>query len=73
MRVLLALILLIGLNISFAEEEKLEKVKIPEDIIKQLDIKVEKIEKRSLKITKKYPAIVKDDLTLSEAIYSLFL
>ncbi len=70
MRVLLALILFVGLNISFAEEEKLEKVKIPEDIIKQLDIKVEKIEKRSLKITKKYPAVVKDDLTLSEAIYS---
>ena len=29
-----------------------------------------KIKKRSLTITKKYPAVVKDDLTLSQAIYS---
>ncbi len=52
------------------EEKKLDKVKISEEVIKQLDIKVEKIQKRSLTITKKYPAVVKDDLTLSQAVYS---
>ncbi len=69
MRGLLILFLLI--NFVFAEEEEhLEKVKIPDEVVKQLDIKVEKVQKKSLTVSKKYPAVIKDDLTLSEAIYS---
>ena len=70
MRILLITLLLL-INFIFAEEEEhLEKVKLPEEVIKQLDIKVEAVKKRSLTVSKTYPAIVKDDLTLSEAIYS---
>ncbi len=69
MRVLLVLILLI--NFAFAEEEeKLNKVKIPKEVLQSLDIKVEKVKKQSIEFLKKYPSIVKDDLTLSQAIYS---
>jgi len=69
MRVII-LLLLLFINLSFSEEETLEKVKIPQEIIHQLDIKTEVIKKKSLTLSKKYPAVVKDDLTLSEAIYS---
>ncbi|NPA51728.1 MAG: efflux RND transporter periplasmic adaptor subunit [Aquificae bacterium] len=57
---------------SFAEEENIVSKTnyIPPEVQKQLGIKTEKVIKKSIKITKKYPAVVKDDLTLSQAVYS---
>ena len=44
--------------------------RLTQDIISKLGIKWEKVQERSVKVSKKYPAVVRDDLTLSEAIYS---
>ena len=70
MRVFLILLISLMFNFAFAKEEKLEKVKIPQEVIKQLDIKTQEIKKRTLTIIRKYPAVVKDDLTLSQAVFS---
>jgi cobalt-zinc-cadmium efflux system membrane fusion protein len=58
--------------VSFGEEENIisKSDTIPLDIQKKLGIVSRKVEKRSVNISKTYPSIVKDDLTLSEAIYS---
>ena len=40
------------------------------DIVEKLHIRWEKVSQKEISIHKKYPAIVKDDLTLSEAVYS---
>ncbi|SNZ06438.1 membrane fusion protein, cobalt-zinc-cadmium efflux system [Persephonella hydrogeniphila] len=40
------------------------------DIVEKLHIKWEKVSQREVSVHKKYPAVVKDDLTLSEAVYS---
>jgi len=40
------------------------------DIVEKLHIKWEKVSVKEVSINKKYPAVVKDDLTLSEAVYS---
>ncbi len=40
------------------------------DIIEKLNIKWQKVSQKEVHIKKKYPAIVKDDLTLSEVVYS---
>ncbi|WP_293444436.1 efflux RND transporter periplasmic adaptor subunit [Persephonella sp.] len=40
------------------------------DIIEKLHIKWEKVSQKEVFIKKRYPAVVKDDLTLSEAVYS---
>ncbi len=55
------------INISLANDEW---IKIPKDIQKKLGIKVQNVGERTISLTKKYPAIVKDDLTLSQAVYS---
>jgi len=51
-------------------EESPAHFKLTEDIIHKLGIKWEKVQEKSVKINRKYPAIVRDDLTLSEAVYS---
>lgn len=57
---------------AFAEEENIISKSdiVPSDVQKTLGIKAIKIKRESFNITRKYPAIVKDDLTLSEAICS---
>ncbi|MDQ7055320.1 MAG: biotin/lipoyl-binding protein [Persephonella sp.] len=47
-----------------------EEFVLTEDVVKKLGIKWETVKEREVFIKKKYPAVVKDDLTLSEAIYS---
>ena len=71
MRLILALIFAI-FTFSFAEEENIvsESNEIPENVQKALGIKTITLKPITIDITKKYPAIVKDDLTLSEKIYS---
>ena len=58
--------------VAFAEEENIvsEGNEIPLSIQKSLGIETQKVEKKEISIVKKYPAVVKDDLTLSEDIYS---
>ncbi len=71
MKKIAVFLLIIFVALVAAEEtERIDRVKIPQEIIKQLDIEVKEVKKRDMTIVKKYPAIVKDDLTLSEAIYS---
>ncbi len=43
---------------------------LSKEIVEKLNIKWEELKERKVSIKKKYPAVVKDDLTLSEAIYS---
>ncbi len=69
MKKIIAFLIIFNIGFSFAEEN-IEKIKIPQEVIEQLNIKVEKIKTRTLTISKNYPAIVKDDLTLSEAVFS---
>ncbi len=71
MKNILLFFLLISLTV-FAEEENIvsEGNEIPPSIQKSLRIKTEKLKEREISVVKKYPAVVKDDLTLSEDIYS---
>ncbi|WP_457623331.1 efflux RND transporter periplasmic adaptor subunit [Persephonella sp.] len=43
---------------------------LTEDIIKKLNIKWETVKQREVSVKKRFPAVVKDDLSLSEAVYS---
>ncbi len=72
MRIFIFLIGLLFSTTLLAEEENIVSKTnyIPPEIQKQLGIKTQKIKRRSIKITRVYPAVVKDDLTLSEAVYS---
>ncbi len=67
MRYLLTILILFSLSLA---KETITEAKIPEDVIKALGIKTVILKEKKLDITEKYPSIVKDDLTLSEAIYS---
>jgi len=57
---------------AFAEEENAVSHSniIPPEIQKTLGIKTQVVKKSTVSITKKYPAVVKDDITLSQAVYS---
>ena len=68
----LILVLLITFSIGFAEEENVisKNNQIPVKIQKALGIKAIVLKEKTLNITKKYPAVVKDDLTLSQKVYS---
>ncbi len=71
MRVLLLVFAFI-FSVTLAEEENIVSKTdiIPLDVQKRLGIKAEKVKRQKINITKTYPAVVRDDLTLSEAIYS---
>ncbi len=58
--------------LAFAEEENIisKGNEISPAVQKALGIKTQKAQIKNIKVVKKYPAIVKDDLTLSEAVYS---
>ncbi|MBK3333284.1 efflux RND transporter periplasmic adaptor subunit [Persephonella atlantica] len=47
-----------------------EEFILTREVIDKLGIKWEKVSQREVSLKKRYPAVVKDDLTLSEAIYS---
>jgi len=66
MRIILFLVLIF---FSFVNAKE-EWITVPEDIQKRLEIKTAPVKEKNISITKKYPAVVKDDLTLSQAIYS---
>ncbi len=69
----LILIVLISIFcIAFAEEDNLvsKNDEIPPKIQKALGIKTITLKISTLDITKKYPAVVKDDLTLSQKVFS---
>jgi len=59
-------ILVVNIGLTSAEEGAV----IPKDIQKKLGIKTDVVREKTINITKKYPAVVKDDLTMSQAIYS---
>ncbi|RUM47556.1 MAG: hypothetical protein DSY47_06780 [Hydrogenothermus sp.] len=71
MRLILILILTIFV-FSYSKEENVVSNSniIPETVQKALGIESIVLKPMTVNITKKYPAIVKDDLTLSEKIYS---
>ncbi len=71
MRFVLVVLLTIFIN-AFSEEESItsETNEIPIEIQKELGIKTEPVRERVLTVEKTYPAIIKDDLTLSEAVFS---
>ncbi len=71
MRIVLIIFLALFIN-TFAEEENIvsESNIIPADIQKDLDIKAEFVKLKTISISKKYPAKVRDDLTLSQSVYS---
>ncbi|WP_297453640.1 efflux RND transporter periplasmic adaptor subunit [Persephonella sp.] len=70
MRGLILFLLIFGL--AFAEEENIvsESNEIPPKIQKVLGIKTTAVHEKAIDLIKKYPAIVKEDLTLVQKIYS---
>ncbi|RUM59575.1 MAG: efflux RND transporter periplasmic adaptor subunit, partial [Persephonella sp.] len=69
----LILLLIFGVfYIAFGEEENVVSKNniVPVEIQKELGIETEKVKTTTVKITKKYPALVKDDLTLSQKVFS---
>ena len=62
-------IFLVLLLISFVKAEE-NWITIPEDIQKRLEIKTAPVQEKNISVVKKYPAVVKDDLTMSQAVYS---
>jgi len=43
---------------------------LSKEIVEKLNIKWDLVKEREISLKRKYPAVVKDDLTLSEAVYS---
>lgn len=68
------IVLILVLNFIFATgllaEEGKERYKLTGDIIKKLDIKVYTVKKKDISISKKYPAVVKENLNSIEMVYS---
>ncbi|WP_457640112.1 efflux RND transporter periplasmic adaptor subunit [Persephonella sp.] len=78
MRIIISIVALLftSFSLTFAggghdhNVEMDNEFKLTEDVVKKLGIKWEPVKKRTIQVSKKYPAVVKDDLTLSEAVYS---